>query len=240
MKKIIKTDIENLAKEIKKWAAVYKIRDYSLLYNGKFWYSELYKKTIINNGIEKQRWARKRITEKDIDPHKYCEWFPEKFILGFCVDGDAYECLNGYNKYKAREKLDAILASYGLYLENCDGCHFSVEVWKLDIEEVEYTYWPKEKIVYLYGPNRSNDGLVLPELNIIMQRWYDLAKETGDHGCCTIGEYMEFKYKGIKYRMSSQSPYQGDYSWSVHVPVIKAALIDIGATDIHMNYGRMD
>lgn len=232
-KKITKDTIEKIAKEIRKWVRDNHLgSDYSMLYNGKFWHHEY-----VKNG---NKWVTKIKTEKNVDPHKYCEWFSEKFILGLCVDGYIYECLNEYNRYKAKEKLDAILHNYGLYLENCDGCHFDVCVWDIDIEDVEYSYYPKEKVVYLYRVDKSDSSSVLPELNVIMQRWYDLAKETGDKGYCTIGEYMEFRYRGTLYRMCSQSPYQGEYSWSCHVPEIKKMLIDIGATGIYMNYGRLD
>jgi hypothetical protein len=227
-KKLTKNDIEKIAKEIRHWAATNRIYDYSLLYNGKWWHKEY-----VNN-------RSKVKIDEDKDPHKWCEYFPEKFILGITADGSMYDCLNGYNKEKAREKLYIILQKYGLYLECADYCYWYASPIN-DIEEIEYTYWLKEKIIYLYGPDRSDSNLPIPtELNLIMTTWYELAKEIGDKGCCTIGEYMEFRYKGIKYRMSSQSPYQGDYSWSVHVPKIKEMLNGIGATDIYMNYGRMD
>lgn len=226
-------DIENLAKDIKLWARTNDVNDYSLFYNGKFWYRE-YKSSIDENGNYKCKHTRK--TMKNADPHKWCEWFSEKFILGFAVDGTAYEILN-YGIYPlAEEKLRVLLTAYGLYLECCDYCYWEVCCDNVEIENVEYTYWPKEKIEWLYRPDNAPDE----EIKLIMEHWYELAKATGDIGACTIGEYMEFVYKGKRYRMCPQTPYQGDYSWSAHVSTIKNLLTVNGATEIYMNYGRLD
>ena len=245
-KKITKDTIEKIAKEIRKWVRDNRLgSDYSMLYNGKYWYHDYqghFEIVVDKYGLPHEKWiSKKKIkTNYNVDPHQFCEWFPEKFILGLCVDGAIYRCLNGYEKPEAKEKLDAILQNYGLYLECCDYCYWSVEVGSIDIEEVEYTYWHKESIIWLYDSERADDGIPLSELATIMNKWYELSKATGDKGCCTIGEYMEFRYRGTLYRMCPQSPYQGDYSWSCHVPEIKKMLVDIGATEIYMNYGRMD
>ena len=235
---LTKEDIENLAKDIKLWQSKNRDSigwDMSLLYNGKHDYIDY--QVYQTNGIYKCHHKRK--IDENQDPHKWCEYYPEDFILGMTVDGEMYTMLN-YNEHPiAKAKLQQLLKAYNLYLECADYCYWYAT--PLRDMEVEYTIWKKEKIVYLYGPDRSDDGNEVPvELNMIMNRWYDLAKETGDIGACTIGEYMEFRYKGTKYRMSAQSPYQGDYSWSAHVETIKGMFRDIGATDIYMNYGRLD
>ena len=238
-KKLTKVDIENLAKDIKMWAADNRDAvgyDISLLYNGKH---DHYDYVFPNK--DKGDWTCKHVRKVDhnCDPHKWCEWFPEDFILGMTVDGHAYEILN-YEYCKVVEaKLRQLLKAYGLYLSQSDYCYWYVTPY--DDMDVEYTHWEKEKIIYLYRPNHSDDGSAVPEeLNHIMRHWYALAEETGDFGSCTIGEYMEFRLNGKKYRMSSQSPYQGDYSWSAHVDTIKEMVKAIGATDVYMNYGRLD
>ncbi len=231
---LTKADIENLAKDIRMWAADNRQSvgwDFSLLYNGKHDYDDFQWN---KDATGKLKCKRVRKVEDHQDPHKWCEYFPEDFILGLTVDGKIYEMLNYGHAEIAEAKLSVLLKAYGLYLECADYCYwYAVPFYE---ENIEYTHWEKEKIVYLYRP--ADD--VLPELNAVMHTWYDLAKETGDIGACTIGEYMEFVYKGTKYRMSSQSPYQGDYSWSAHVETIKNILREIGATSIYMNYGRLD
>lgn len=231
---LTENDIENLAKDIKLWAKENKVgTEYSLFYNGKFWYMN-YQSYTDENGNWKCKHTRK--TKKNADPHKWCEWFSEKFILGFAVDGTAYEILNyGVHPF-AEEKLRTLLTAYGLYLECCEACYWEVCCDTIEIENVEYSYWPKERIEWLYRPDNAPDN----EIKNIMETWYRLADATGDIGACTIGEYMEFVYKGTRYRMCPQTPYQGDYSWSAHVDVIKKMLSDIGATEMYMNYGRLD
>lgn len=237
-KKLTKEDIEVLAKDIKLWARENRDSvgyDMSLLYNGKHDYIDY---QVYKEG-EQYKCKHVRKVKEGQDPHKWCEWFPEDFILGMTVDGQMYEMLNYGHAAVAEAKLRQLLKAYGLYLECADYCYWYVVPYN-DME-VEYTHWEKEKIRWLYGPNRADDGKEVDVLlNYVMEKWYDWAKETGDIGCCTIGEYMEFKYEGIKYRMSSQSPYQGDYSWSAHVDKVKEMLRNLGATHIYMNYGRMD
>ena len=231
---LTKQDIENLAKDIKLWARENKVGDeYSLFYNGKFWYMDYQSYFDENNNYVLKK---SRKTKKDADPHKWCEWFSEKFILGFAIDGRVYEVLNYGHLPLAEEKLRTLIGAYGLYLECCDYCYWEVCCDNVEIENVEYTYWPKEKIEWLYRPENAPDE----EIKLIMEHWYELAKATGDIGACTIGEYMEFVYKGKRYRMCPQTPYQGDYSWSAHVSTIKNLLTVNGATEIYMNYGRLD
>ena len=51
---------------------------------------------------------------------------------------------------------------------------------------------------------------------------------------------MEFIFNGQAYKMPSDSPYQGEFSWTNSVAMISKLLKLIGAEDIHMNYGRLD
>lgn len=227
-KHLTKDDIECLAKDIVLWARENKLgKDYSLLYNGKCLHYEYDWKTN----------RRHKKVDENKDPHKWCEYFSENFILGIACDGMIYRCLNEYEYCRAKEKLDGLLHTYGLYLSCCDYPYWEAEL--LDGWTADYTVWKKEKIVWLYNYHDAID-YGIPEIASVMELWYQLAKETDDKGCCTIGEYMEFFYKGIRYRMAAQSPYQGDYSWSKHVPIIKEKLKEISATEVYMNYGRMD
>lgn len=228
--KLTKANIEQLAKDVKKWASANQLGyDWLLFYNGKMFDHPLVKD---DNG--NYRYTRK--TVKNVDPHKYSEWYSEKFIMGMAYDGQMYECINGYNRYKAYEKLEQILEGYGLSLECCDSCHCEF-VWDGDdIEDVEYTYFPKEKLVWLYRPDDAPDHVI----ENVMTTWYDLAKKVGDKGACTIGEYIEFLYKGTRYRMASQTPYQGEWSWREPLPIVRTLLANAGAVDIKVNYGRLD
>lgn len=235
-KKLTKANIESLAKDIKLWARMNRDvgSDYSLLYNGKHEYNE-YK--CVQKPCGKYEWKTIHRVEENQDPHKWSEWFSENFILGFTVDGKMYRMLNYGDHHLAKAKLEVLLKMYNLYLECCEPCYW--EVAPLEDMEVEYTVWKKEKILWLYNDHDANQYMI-PEIGNIMNIWYQLSAEVGDKGSCVIGEYMEFRYKGIKYRMAAQSPWQGSYSWEVNVEKIKSMLREIGCEDIHMNYGRLD
>ena len=73
-----------------------------------------------------------------------------------------------------------------------------------------------------------------------MKAWYLLSKETGDKGCCVVGAGMNFEYQGIPYKMAVCSPWQGENSWTPHVPAVKEMLKNIGAINISWDCGRMD
>ena len=81
---------------------------------------------------------------------------------------------------------------------------------------------------------------MLPELKNIMIAWYNLSSMTGDIGSCVIGAGYRFKYRDKSYEMSACSPWQGSISWEKHIETIKQMLINIGATEIYYNYGRLD
>lgn len=222
----MKTNIKELVDEIFKWANVHHIgKDFGVYYGDRVrqWrYSQTQERYVIEE-------------LRDINPLDYCEWFSEKFIGGMWYDGEAYSCINGYAKANAYEKLVQILEKYGLYLEPCDDTRteFAPEE---DIEKYEYTEFHRDRPIYLYNPVYAPDGTIKD----IMCKQYELAKEVGDHGSCTIGEYIEYRYKGKLYRQCMQTPYQGDQSWIVPLPKIEALLAEAGAEDIHVNYGRLD
>lgn len=237
--KLTKPMIEEMAKAVRRWASAEKLgRDWSLFYNGKLLSHPCVNKPTEDNPY---RYVYTRKTERNVDPHDYSEWFSEKFIMGMSYDGQMYECINGYNRYKAYEKLEQIAKMFGCYIEHCDSCHCEF-VWDGDdIEDVEYTLFVKEKPVWLHRPSDAPDDAIAS----IMTDFYRMATEVGDKGACTMGEHIEFRYKGGDgvsrlYRMSMQTPYQGEWSWRKPLPEVKRRLELCGATEIYIDYGRLD
>ena len=237
MKKLTKENIEQLAKEIRRWANANKLgKDWLLFYNGKMMHSPL---------GDDYHYKRSRV-EKDVNPLDYCEWFSDEFIMGMSYDGIMYECIKEYSYHKAFRKLEEILDKYGLYLEHCDSTH--CEFVNLNNDEVETTHLQRKRVVHLIRPgrayiehNRNNCVIVYPrELDDVMRFWHEESEKVGDIGCCVIGEYLQFEYNGDTYRMSGQSPYQGEYSWTQPLPKVKEMLTGMGATEIFFNCGRLD
>lgn len=242
MRKLTKADLENLAKEIRAWASRNKLgKDWSLFYNGIKLHYPLEQK-----GEYHYEYRRLPVKE-EANPLDYCEWFPEQFIMGMAYDGEMYGTINGYENHRAYDKLETILMNYGLYLEHCDSCHACMCEAESDME-VEYTFFERERIIRLIHPDLSsfehsydNEAPEYPkELDKVMKFWMEASRKVGDRGACTIGEYLEFIYEGKKYRMCSQSPYQGDQSWMIPLPSVKKMLSEMGATEIYVNYGRLD
>lgn len=81
---------------------------------------------------------------------------------------------------------------------------------------------------------------IIPEIKVIMDKWYELSSTQEDTGCSVIGAGMNFTYKGVDYHMVPCSPHQGEGSWTPFIDDIKAMLEGIGATDIEYRYGFMD
>jgi len=104
-----------------------------------------------------------------------------------------------------------------------------------------YKYDNSVKAVNCF-PNefQTADETVPNELNIIQKEWRELSKETGDVGSCVLGECMLFLYKGQWYRMAPFSCWQGEGSWTPHVPLIKQRLIDIGVDQLLWDCGIID
>lgn len=229
--KLDKAGIEQLAKDVRKWASDNKLgKDWMLFYNGKLFDYPLVKGKdghyVYGSGKEKQ----------GVSPLDYSEWFSDKFIMGMSYDGLMYECINGYTKAKAYENLESLLSDYNLYLEHCDSCHCEF-VWGGDsMSDVEYTAFEKEKVNWLYLPEDAPDDAI----RLLMHEFERLCTEVGDKGACTIGEYIEFRRDGKLYRMCMQTPYQGEISWRKPLPTVLKMLEMAGVTDIHVNYGRLD
>ena len=177
--------------------------------------------------------------EDDISPLDYFEYANEKHILSMSFEGAFYHVLNGWDKYsgKMQEKFMNILEEYGLYYELGNAWNLSCYPSEIEYDEIEYTLYekdPEPEFIYIHKEN------VLPELKNIMIAWYRLSEKTGDIGSCVIGAGYKFKYKGKPYKMSACSPWQGSISWEKHIETIKQMLINIGATEIYYDYGRMD
>ena len=222
---ITKNDIENIKKEIVKFAKDNNLgKDFSIFYNGKLF---TYK-------VSHKNYKYYAKTYEDINPLEYCEYFPEDFILGLAYDGTFYEMINGYFGSTIYDKLSDLFRKYDMYLEHCDSCHAAL-VYDGD-DEVEYTVFKKEKIEYIYRQDEAPTEV----FKKIMSLWHSLSSEYGDKGGCVIGAYMEFDYKDKKYRVSPQSPYQGSLSWESSVDFIKQAFEKMGATNVYFNYGRLD
>ena len=228
MSKITKTDIENLANEIIAFLEAYDIADsVSIYYNG----NVVRSKTEYTKGKYLYSW----IKTYDIDPHDYFEYAAYDHILSMSFEGGLYDVLN-YNGGSKMDKFIKIFERYGLYYELGNSWNLSCYLINGDAE-VEYTYYEKpKKIFYLHNGNFLNPN----ELQNIMDIWYDLSKKEGEGGSCVLGAGFRFEWKGDKYFMPAQSPYQGSLSWEEHKDVIHKMLEDVGATEIYYNWGRMD
>lgn len=219
-----KKDIEKLVGKVFRWASYNRCgKDFGVFYNGKLksWHYDL----------DLHKYVK--ITEHDINPLDYCEYFSHKFVGGMWYDGNMYDIINGFGK--KFDKLNDLLKKYGLYFEHCDGCHGEfVPIGSVD--DYEYTDFFREKPIWLYRPDDASD----PAIRMIMVKYKELATKIGDVGACTMGEYIEFRHKETLYRMIPQTPYQGEWSWRKPLPEILDLLKIAGASDIHVNYGRLD
>lgn len=219
--KITKRTIEAIANKI--WAELekrYAEEDVYVYYNNK----RIHKK----NG--------KKVVETDINPHDYFSYAAEKHILSMSFEGPLYEEINYGNGAKW---LNNILDKYGLYYEL--GNSWNLTVYADSDEEyanIEYTDYAdeKEEIIDLSSISTCD----IPELKNTMIAWQRLSETVGDVGCCVIGAGYKFLYKGKRYFMSAQSPYQGSISWEKHKDTIKLMLENIGAEKIDYDWGIMD
>ena len=219
--KITKKTIEAIANKI--WAELEKRHaeeDVCVYYNNK----RIHKK----NG--------KKVVETDINPHDYFSYAAEKHILSMSFEGSLYEEINYGNGAKW---LNNILDKYGLYYEL--GNSWNLTVYADSDEEyanIEYTDYAdeKEEIIDLSSISTCD----IPELKNTMIAWQRLSETVGDIGSCVIGAGYKFSYKGKKYFMSAQSPYQGSISWEKHKDIIKLMLENIRAEEIEYDWGIMD
>lgn len=230
MSKITKTDIENLAGEIVVFLKAYDIADaVSIYYNG----------NVIRSKADYDRnslsYSYTWIKTENVDPHDYFEYAAYDHILSMSFEGGLYDLLN-YSGGSTMDKFMKIFEKYGLYYELGNAWNLSCYLINDDIE-VEYTYYEKpKKKIYLHNGNFLNPS----DLQNIMDIWYDLSEKEGDIGSCVLGAGFGFEWRGEKYFMPAQSPWQGSCSWEAHKDVIHKMLEDVGATEISYAWGIMD
>lgn len=173
--------------------------------------------------------------EENINPLDYFEYANEKHILSMSFEGALYEKIS----YGNTSKLDNIFKKYGLYYELGNAWNLSAYPDTIDYDDIEYTSYEREPVPFIIYSHSSKDDVPV-ELLVIKHMWDRLSSTTENlGGSCTIGDGFEFKYFGERYVMVSPS-YQGSLIYEHWIETIKKELKEIGATDIHYNYGRMD
>lgn len=229
MKKLTKTNIEELAKEIIAFLEQHELANaVSIYFNNKVIRSRGH----YNDDFD---YIPKWETTEDVNPHDYFEYCAYDHILSMSFEGGLYHVLN-YSYGKREEEFRAIFEKYGLYYEFGNAWNLSAYLCDDDIE-VECTKYerPKETIRLHLG-NFDTPS----ELHEIMRTWYNLSKEVGEQGSCVIGAGFEFEWEDNKYFMPACSPHHGSISWETPKDTIKEMLEKIGATNIYYNWGRMD
>lgn len=227
--KLTKADIEKLANDIIDFLDVTEmLEDVSIFYN--------------NRKINfRSSWDRKTGTlcldkseTEDVSPFEYFEYANPDHILSMTFEGPFYEAIN-YSGYKM-EQFSALLKQYGLYYELGNAWNLSLFPINDDME-IEFTPYkrkPDPEHIW-YGCDHAPEAL-----KTVMEVWFELSKAKGDIGSCVIGAGFNLSYNEKEYFMSSCSPWQGSLSWESNVDVVKKLLKEIGATDIHYDYGCMD
>ena len=231
MKKLTKTNIEELAQEIMEFLErTGMMSSVSIYYNGKV------VRANSDYSVKDDDFTYSWKTTENVDPHDYFEWAAYDHILSMSFEGPLYEVLN-YTFGKMEERFREIFDKYGLYFEFGNAWNLTAYLLDDDVE-VEYTVYerPKETI-NLYRYNRDENP---HELQSIMDEWFVQSSMVGDKGSCVLGAGFRFEWEGDKYFMSACSPYQGSISWEEPKDKIQKMLEDIGATEIYFDYGRMD
>lgn len=214
--KLTKIKIAEMANEIVELLKKYDMEDVCIYFNNKR----------INDG---------KLEDGEFDPHDYFDYAAYDHILSMSFEGALYHAIN-YSGGRVVNQLDKIFDKYGLYYEL--GNAWNLTAYPLKDMEVEYTVYDKPKeTIHIYYHCRDE---VSSELENIMVAWYELSKQTGDIGSCTIGDGFEFEYNGDKYFMSPCSPYQGSISYETHTDTVREMLKNIGAINIRYNYGYLD
>ena len=172
-------------------------------------------------------------TEEDCHPGDYFEYYNHNHILSMSFEGDLYDILNYGNGSRELEKL---FDEYGVYYELGNAWNLSVYPIDDDIEVDGIKYEEKKKPIYVYRHKEYNP----PELQKIMDWWYEASEKTGDIGSCVIGAGFNFAWNGDEYFMGACSPWQGSLSWERHIDAVKLMLELIGATNVWFNYGILD
>ena len=229
MKKITKSDIEMLAKEITVFLELHNIAgDVSIYFNNKVLRSKM-----VTDGIDKYKYVWNE--EFDVNPHDYFDYCAYDHILSMSFEGGLYDVLN-YSGGSKMDKFMKIFEKRGLYYELGNAWNLSVYPINDDMD-IEYTKYERpKKTIYLHRGNFLNPS----ELSEIMDKWYDLSAKESDEGSCVLGAGFEFEWQDDDYFMPACSPWQGSLSWEAHKDTIEQMLEDVGATEIWYNWGRMD
>lgn len=227
MKKLTKTLIEQMAKEIMDFLIANDLSyDVAIYYNNKRMYNDY-------NWVG-GKYVDNIIIKDDYNPHDYFEYAAHNHILSMSFEGALYNSIN-YNGYKI-EEFDKIFEKYGVYYELGNSWNLTSYVIN-DETEVEYTVYsrPQERI-YLY----SNVSNTPHDIKVIMDKWYCWSTLEGDGGSCVLGAGFNFEFNGDEYFMPAQSPHQGSLSWEAHKDDVQRLLEEIGATNIRYDWGNMD
>ena len=230
-KKLTKIKIERLATEIINYLRKRGLDDdVSIYFNNK-------RMRIGNNwDREKKEFIPYTKVEENMNPLKYFSYANPKHILSMSFEGSLYHLLNGYSGGSTKG-FDNIFKKYGLYYELGNAWNLSCYPYGIEYEDIEYTsYEVKPEPKYIYSDSRD-----IPLVLIIIKEMWDSLSETTTHlgGSITIGDGFEFSYNGKYYKMTPPH-YQGSMIYEHWIDIIKKELKNIGATEIHYNYGRMD
>lgn len=178
--------------------------------------------------------------KEDISPSDYFEYAASKHILSMSFEGAFYDVLNGFTNaaFRKQDEFYSLLKKYGLYYEL--GNAWNLTCYPVDnyteVEYTDYTAQVKPEPEHIWSHKKD----VLPELREIMTAWYEMSEAVGDLGGCVIGAGFNFTYKNKPYFMSACSPWQGSLSWERHKDRVKEMLVEIGATEIRYDWGRLD
>lgn len=229
--KLSKIKIEELVKEIEDFLQKHEmLGDVCVYFNNKRHHWEYNYKT------EEYKMEEKT----DISPLDYFEYVNPEHILSMSFEGSLYDVLNGYSdSYTLEEKFLELFNKYNLYYELGNAWNLTCYPTddNMEIEYTDYTADIKPDPITIY--NHKTYGVPL-ELFLIKQEWDDLSSTTQYlGGSCTIGDGFEFIYKEIEYFMVSPY-YQGSCIYEHWIDTIKEKLKEIGAENIHYNYGRLD
>lgn len=96
-------------------------------------------------------------------------------------------------------------------------------------------------MIYLNENGRRHVTSSIPAcLQKINDAWDQFARDHGDEGSCVIGAGFNFRFQGLRWRMTPSGPWQGSISWETSVPKIRAMLHEAGADDIGYDWGDLD
>lgn len=176
--------------------------------------------------------------EDNVDPHDYFEYAAYNHILSMSFDGGLYNVLNGYSNGNLEDKFLDLLGTYDLYYELGNAWNLTCYPDNDDME-IEYTIYEEPmatKVIYWHSTEKDAPSVLID----IKQHWDELSATT-QHlgGSCTIGDGFEFKYRNVPYKMMPPN-FQGSCIYEHWIDTIKEELKNVGATDIHYNYGYLD